>query len=90
MPHEELPPDRIAMNSRVMYREEPNGMRRCVVLVHPIEADAALGRISVLSPVGLALLGRTPGSVVTADVPGDKALTLRILEASRNRELRAA
>ena len=90
VPHEELPSDRIAMNSRVSYREEPDGMRRSVVLVHPIEADAAFGRISVLSPVGLALLGRTPGSVVTAEVPGDRALTLRILEASRNRELRAA
>jgi regulator of nucleoside diphosphate kinase len=90
VPHEELPRDRVAMNSRVTYREEPDGLRRSVVLVHPIEADAGFGRISVLSPVGLALLGRTPGSVVTADVPGDKALTLRILEASRNRELRAA
>ena len=90
VPHEELPPDRIAMNSRVTYREEPDGLRRCVVLVHPIEADATVGRVSVLSPVGLSLLGRTTGSVVVADVPGDKVLKLRILEASRNRELRAA
>ena len=90
VPHEELPADRVAMNSRVLYREEPGGMRRAVVLVHPIEADAAIGRISVLSPVGLALLGRTPGAVVLADVPGDRTLTLRILETSRNRELRAA
>ncbi len=90
VPHEELPPDRIAMNSRVAYREEPEGMRRTVVLVHPIEADAAAGRISVLSPVGLALLGRRSGAVVTAIVPGGHALRLRILESSRNRELRAA
>jgi len=90
VPHEELPLDRVAMNSRITYREEPEGMRRTVVLVHPIEADAAAGRISVLSPVGLALLGHKPGSVVTADLPGGNALTLRILESSRNRELRAA
>ena len=89
VPHEELPSDRIAMNSRVTYREEPDGMRRSVVLVHPIEADAGSGRISVLSPVGLALLGRTPEAIVTADVPG-KTLRLRILETSRNRELLAA
>ena len=90
VPHEELPPERIAMNSKVTYREEPEGVRRAVVLVHPIEADAAAGRISVLSPVGLALLGNKPGSVVTLDVPGGNTLTLRILESSRNRELRAA
>lgn len=90
VPHEELPADRIAMNSWVAYREEPGGVRRSVVLVHPIEADAARGRISVLSPIGLALLGRTEGSVVTVDVPGAKVLTVRILDAARNGELRAA
>ena len=90
VPHEELPADRIAMNSWVAYREEPGGVRRSVVLVHPIEADAARGRISVLSPIGLALLGRTEGSVVTVDGPGARVLTVRILDATRNRELRAA
>jgi hypothetical protein len=52
------------MNSKVTYRVEPGGERRSVILVHPIEADASIGRISVLSPVGRALLGRAPGSVV--------------------------
>src|SRR5687767_10444225 len=55
--HEELPADRIAMNSKVTYRTEPEGERRTVILVHPIESDPAEGRISVLSPVGRALLG---------------------------------
>jgi regulator of nucleoside diphosphate kinase len=90
VPDEELPADRIAMNSRVTYREEPGGVRRSVILVHPIEADAGIGRVSVLSPVGLALFGRAHGSLVTPELPGGNALTLRILESSRNRELRAA
>lgn len=90
VPHEELPEDRIALNSTVTYRQDPGGTRRSVVLVHPVEADAALGRISVLSPVGRALIGRSAGSVVTVDVPGTAPLTLRILGTSRNRELRAA
>lgn len=90
VPHEELPEDRIALNSTVTYRQEPGGTRRSVVLVHPVEADAALGRISVLSPVGRALIGRSAGSLVDVDVPGTAPLTLRILGTSRNRELRAA
>jgi regulator of nucleoside diphosphate kinase len=90
VPHEELPDDRIALNSTVTYRQEPDGTRRSVVLVHPVEADAALGRISVLSPVGRALIGRSAGSLVDVDVPGTAPLTLRILGTSRNRELRAA
>ena len=90
VPDEELPADRVAMNSKVTYREEPAGMRRSVILVHPIDADAAVGRVSVLSPVGLALLGRTPGSVVTVNVPGTQALTVRILDAARKPDLLAA
>ena len=90
VPHEELPEDRIALNSTVTYRQEPGGTRPAVVLVHPVEADAALGRISVLSPVGRALIGRSAGSLVDVDVPGTAPLTLRILGTSRNRELRAA
>lgn len=90
VPHERLPADRIAMDSKVEYYEEPDGERRSVILVHPIEADAAVGRISVLSPVGLALLGRTPGSLVDVALPGGRVLTIRILETVRNRELRAA
>ena len=90
VPDHELPADRVAMNSKVTYREEPDGISRAVVLVHPIEADAAAGRISVLSPIGLALLGRSVGARVDADVPGGKLLTIRILDAVRNRVLLAA
>ena len=90
VPHEELPEDRIALNSTVTYRQEPDGPRRSVVLVHPVEADAAVGRISVLSPVGRALMGRSAGSVVAVDVPGGSPLRLRVIGTSRRRELRAA
>ena len=83
---EELPAERIAMNSNVTYEEEPGGERRRVILVYPEEADAAFGRISALSPVGLALLGRAPGARVSAALPGGRALTIRILEASPRRE----
>jgi regulator of nucleoside diphosphate kinase len=90
VPHEELAPDRVAMNSRVIYEEEPDGERRSVILVHPIESDPARGRISVLSPIGLALLGRRPGALVDATLPGDRVRTIRILETTRNREALAA
>lgn len=77
--HERLPADRVAMNSEVTYREEPDGERRTVVLVHPNEAAPSRGRVSVLSPVGRALLGRRAGSVVPISVPG-RALSIRLLE----------
>ena len=83
VPHERLPQDRVAMNSRVAYRVEPGGARRSVALVHPTEAAPSDGRISVLSPVGRALLGRRAGSVATISIPGGRALTIRVLEVER-------
>lgn len=77
-----LPGDRVAMNSLVAYREEPGGGQRRVAVVHPGAADASAGRISVLSPVGRALLGRKRGAVTSLRVPGGRALTLRVLEVA--------
>ena len=90
VPHERLPQDRVAMNSLVAYQEEPDGARRSVAVVHPSEADPADGRISVLSPVGRALLGRQDGSVAAISVPGGRALTIRVLEVERASSLEEA
>jgi transcription elongation GreA/GreB family factor len=68
------------MSSLVVYREEPAGTRRTVSVVHPSHANPAEGRVSVLSPVGRALLGRKRGAVASIDVPGGRALTIRVLE----------
>ena len=86
--HDRLPADRVAMNSLVSYREEPGGERRTVALVHPNEAAPSHGRISVLSPVGRALLGRRAGSAASISVPGGRALTIHVLaiESARTSE----
>ena len=83
VPHERLPADRVAMNSRVTYHEEPDGARRTVMLVHPSASDPANGRVSVLSPVGRSLLGRKSGSSASIGVPGGRALKIRLLAIER-------
>ena len=91
LPAEKLPADRIAMNSSVTYVEAPAGARRTVTLAYPREADPTQGRISVLSPIGLALIGRRRGEVVEALLPGRRVLEVRILDTHRQREaLRSA
>ena len=82
VPHEELPRNRVAMNSRVTYREV-DGPARTVTIVHPAAADPTQLRISVLSPVARALLGRRPGSSVNASVPGGRGITLHIVAVER-------
>ena len=84
VPHEHLPADCIALNSRVTYSIEPGGQPRTMTLVHPNEANPATGRISVLSPVGRALLGRRCGETIEAGVPGRPGMTLRVLTAERS------
>ena len=85
VPHERMPWERIAMNSRVTYLDEARGEERTVTLAHPNEADTAAGRISVLSPVGRALLGRRPGAVVEVTAPNGNAMRLRILGSEKAR-----
>jgi regulator of nucleoside diphosphate kinase len=83
VPHDRLPADRVAIDSRVTYREEPHGESRTVILVHPRDANATEGRVSVLSPVGRALLGRKSGAISSTGVPGGRAVTIRVLAAER-------
>lgn len=87
---EQLPHDRIGIGSKVVYLEEPWHIRRSVTLCHPDDDDGRLDRLSVLSPAGLALLGRRPGSVVMASMPNGWPFTVRVLEVSRASEKEAA
>lgn len=83
VPDHELPENRVAMNSRVTYRDG-SGAERTVLLVHPRDADPSALRISVLSPVGRALLGRKRGSTIVASLPGGRTSKLHILDVERS------
>ncbi len=68
-----------ALNSVVEYEDRADGRRARAVLVHPAEADAGRGRISVLSPVGRALLGRRAGHEVDVTLPSGDTRSLTIV-----------
>jgi regulator of nucleoside diphosphate kinase len=57
------------MNSQIVYEDCATGARREVHLVYPRDADAARGRISVLAPVGSALLGLRVGQQIAWKLP---------------------
>src|SRR5688500_15070308 len=52
-----VPADVVTMNSEVVYEDGETLARRRVRLVYPQDANAARGFISVLAPIGAALLG---------------------------------
>lgn len=91
VPHELLPADRVAMNSLVTYCAEETGEAKTVKLVHPVEADPQEGRLSVLSPLGSALLGRGTGARVLVGMPDGRESVVRIMAVERRgREAPAA
>jgi regulator of nucleoside diphosphate kinase len=80
VPDDELPPGTVALDSRVRFRDEATGRERDVTLVLPARATAGEGRISVLSPVGSALIGLGIHDHIEWPLPGGKVSRLRVLD----------
>jgi regulator of nucleoside diphosphate kinase len=59
-----LPADVVTMRSKVHFHDEETGEEHAVELVYPSAADMELGRLSVLTPVGAALIGLRRGSAI--------------------------
>ncbi|MBZ5688374.1 MAG: GreA/GreB family elongation factor [Acidobacteriia bacterium] len=67
---EHIPRDIIRMNSRIHVLDLDTGKKELYTLVFPEHADISTSLISVLAPVGIALLGRRQGDIIEARVPG--------------------
>ncbi|CAM3619209.1 nucleoside diphosphate kinase regulator [Pseudomonas wadenswilerensis] len=77
--HEEIPAGVVTMNSRVHCREEASGKDYHLTLVYPKDANADEGKISILAPIGSALLGLSVGEKIDWPAPGGKTLKLELL-----------
>ena len=62
--------DIVTMNSTVRVTDTDAGTTHLYTIVFPADADYERGRISILSPLGTALLGYRAGDVVTWEMPG--------------------
>ncbi|WP_347902671.1 nucleoside diphosphate kinase regulator [Pseudomonas purpurea] len=78
--HEEVPAGVVTMNSRVHCREQSSGKDYHLTLVYPQDANADEGKISILAPVGSALLGLQAGQHIDWPAPGGKTLKLELIE----------
>lgn len=76
--HEEVPAGVVTMNSKVHCREEVSGKDYHLKLVYPNDAGAE-GTVSILAPVGSALLGLQVGQHIDWPAPGGKTLKLTLL-----------
>ncbi len=64
LPSAEMPSDVVNIGSEVRFRDEVTGREQTVTLVLPQDVDIDRGRISVLTPVGAALIGLRTGASI--------------------------
>ena len=76
VPVERVPDDVVRMHSVVTYVVEGMGERRKVQLVFPEESDPSSGKVSVLAPVGVALLGLRAGQSIDWPFPDGRVRRL--------------
>ena len=78
LPREVLPSGVVVVNSRVRFVDVDTGQEEAYVLTWPDRADGGIERISVLAPIGTALLGYREGDEISWPTPGGTR-RLRIL-----------
>lgn len=73
-----IPEDAVRMGSIVTY--EAGGVVRQVTLVFPGEADIEQGKVSVMTPIGAALLGMRPGKAISYAARDGREHVLTVVE----------
>ena len=74
-----MPSHTVTMNSVVTFEDESNGEKLTLTLVYPAAAGAP-GTVSILAPVGSALLGLARGQQIDWPTPDGRKRRLKVLE----------
>jgi regulator of nucleoside diphosphate kinase len=76
----DVPATVVTMNSTVRFEVDSSREEFCLTLVYPKDVDASGEKISILAPVGSALLGLSQGDEIEWPKPGGGMLRVRIKE----------
>ena len=79
LPKGRVADDTVRMGSHLEYRDETLGTARTATLVYPDEADISQGKISVLTPIGVALIGLKVGQSITWETRNGAVRELTLL-----------
>lgn len=75
-----MPADVVAIGSRVRFVDEETNQERETILTWPADANPAQGRISILAPIGSALLGLRIGQSIEWPMPNGYTRRLRVTD----------
>ena len=79
LPAARIPADVVGIGSRITWRDETTGHEQTATLVWPEQADIDAGRASVLTPIGVALLGLKAGARFQWETRGGECRDLTVL-----------
>ena len=79
---EDMPADVVKMRSMVRFAITPGGKEFQLMLCYPDEMDKDPNKISILAPVGAAILGLSVGQEIEWPAPGGGHVTVQIMAVS--------
>lgn len=85
VPEAQLPDEVVSMNSRIEYLDCVTDEVRCVKLVYPGDDIEGSRRVSVLSPLGTALIGLRKGQSISWRTPLGGWLEIEVRRVERDR-----
>ena len=84
-PDNQMSDDIVQMGSTVEYKPD-TGESRTVTLVFPGDADISAGKVSILTPIGTALIGLAPGQSIQWTARDGRKHELNVVKVSRQQE----
>lgn len=78
VPDDELPQDVVSMNATVRFQDLDTEQESTVTLVYPHEANIDENKVSILAPVGSALIGLRVGQMIIWPVPNGKEKRMKV------------
>lgn len=80
-----MPPNVVGIGSTVRYLDNITGRETSITLVYPEDADIGQQRVSVMTPIGVALLGLAEDASFFWDTVGGQRRTLTVIEVRQTR-----
>ena len=75
----EIPSDVVTMNSKIRFLDEETLKETEITLVYPKDADVTKGKVSILAPVGTALIGLRIGQSIDWPMPNKARRRLKVI-----------
>lgn len=80
VPQKEIPKDVVTMNSKIKFIDVKTKKESEITLVYPKDADVTKGQVSILAPVGIALIGLRLGQTIDWPMPNGQSRHLKVTD----------